>query len=196
VAWLSETLDSLHIDRCSLIGNSYGGWLALRYAADAPERVERLVLLSAGGLLPVSRQFALRGMLMVFVPTRFTVNFMMHWAGLKGDETRPLLDLMYLGLKHFRMPEETMRVLATPLSDDELRALGMPVLLLMGDGEVLCDPFKALARARRLIPQFHGEIVPDCRHECVSSQHRLVNARMHEFLEQARIDARGKRSAA
>ena len=47
---------------------SFGGWLALNYAVAAPERVQKLVLLSPGGFLPMVRQFSLRGMLMVFVP--------------------------------------------------------------------------------------------------------------------------------
>ena len=49
VAWLTATLDALHLDRVSLVGMSYGGWLALNYAVAAPERVRKLVLLSPGG---------------------------------------------------------------------------------------------------------------------------------------------------
>src|SRR5690606_37667654 len=61
VAWLAAALDALRLDHVSLIGESFGGWLALRYAADVPQHVDRVVLLSSGGLLPVSKQFALRG---------------------------------------------------------------------------------------------------------------------------------------
>jgi hypothetical protein len=46
---------------------------------------------------------------------------------------------MYLGVKHFRMPQETLRVAANaanPLSDSELTSMHIPVLLLMGDREV------------------------------------------------------------
>ena len=46
VAWLTATLDGLHLDRICLVGMSYGGWLALNYAVAAPERVQKLVLLS------------------------------------------------------------------------------------------------------------------------------------------------------
>ena len=59
---------------------------------------------------------------------------------------------MYLGLKHFRVPPETLRVVPTMFSDDQLRAMRVPMLLLIGDHEVLCDAATALARARRLIP--------------------------------------------
>jgi pimeloyl-ACP methyl ester carboxylesterase len=65
VAWLTATLDGLHLDRVSLVGMSYGAWLALNYAVAAPERVQRLALLSpAASFLPIVKQFSLRGMLM------------------------------------------------------------------------------------------------------------------------------------
>ena len=188
VAWLTATLDGLHLDRVSLVGMSYGGWLALNYAMVAPERVQKLVLLSpAGGLLPMVKQFSLRGMLMSSFPTRFTVNSFMRWLGFNDHpgeaDARPILELMYLGLKHFRMPQETLRVMPTVFSDDELRAMHVPTLLLLGDHEVICDPATALARARRLIPDFEGELVPGCSHDMCFSQHRIVDARVLDFLK-------------
>ena len=55
--------------------------VALTYAVAAPERVRKLGMLSAGGFLPMAKQFSVRSMLMVFFPTRFTVNTFMHWLG-------------------------------------------------------------------------------------------------------------------
>ena len=190
VAWLTATLDGLRLDRVALVGMSFGGWLALTYAVAAPERIQKLVLLSAGGLVPIARQFSLRGMLMVFFPTRFTVNSFMRWAGFTDTpgerDAGPVLNLMYLGMKHFRMPADTVRIAANALSDDQLRAMRVPTLLLMGDREVLCDAAAALARARRLIPDFEGELVPGCRHDMCFSQHRLVDARVLDFLKKTR----------
>ncbi|HEY7192081.1 MAG TPA: DUF6064 family protein, partial [Vicinamibacterales bacterium] len=185
VSWLTATLDGLHLDRVSLLGMSFGGWLALKYAVAAPDRIRNLVLLSPGGLLPMVKQFTLRGMLMVLVPTRFTVNSFMRWAGISGSDAEPVLDLTYLGLKHFRMPRETGRVdrdAANLVSDEELRRLHMPVLLLFGDNEVIYDPTKAIDRARRLIPHLEADLVPQCRHDMCFSQYRIVDARVLDFL--------------
>jgi pimeloyl-ACP methyl ester carboxylesterase len=186
-AWLTASLDGLHVDRISLVGMSYGAWLALNFAVAAPERVQRLVLLSpGGGFIPVARQFSLRGMLMVFVPTRFTVNFLMRWLGFKHSPSAtsagPVLELMYLGMKHFRIPRETLRVMPTLFSDHQLQAMRVPTLLLMGDHEVICDPATALARARRLFPDIQGELVPRSSHDMCLSQHRIVDARVLDFL--------------
>jgi 3-oxoadipate enol-lactonase len=42
-----ETMDALGVDRAALVGNSFGGAVALRVAAVAPERVSALALISA-----------------------------------------------------------------------------------------------------------------------------------------------------
>lgn len=47
---LTGFLDALGIDRVSVVGNSFGGALALHLAARQPERIERLVLLGSVGV--------------------------------------------------------------------------------------------------------------------------------------------------
>jgi pimeloyl-ACP methyl ester carboxylesterase len=188
VEWLTATLNGLHLKRVSLAGVSFGGWLTLAYTVAAPERVQKLVLLSPGGLLPIARKFRLRGMLMMLFPTRFTVKSFMRWVGFRESPSdangRHILDVMYLGMKHFRMPKTTARIAANALFDDELRAIHAPVLLLMGNQEVLYDASAALDRARRLIPNLQGELIPGCSHDMAFSQHQIVDARVLEFLGQ------------
>jgi pimeloyl-ACP methyl ester carboxylesterase len=186
VSWLTATLDALHLDRIFLVGMSFGGWLALNYAVAVPQRLRKLVLLSPGGLLPMVRQFSVRGMVMVWFPTRLTVNTFFRWLGFTDRTYADLLDVVYLGLKHFRMPIETARVLPAVVSDEALRSMKVPTLLLIGDHEVISDPARALERARRLIPEFEGELVPRCRHDMCASQHHIVDTRVLEFLKTAR----------
>ena len=98
VCWLTAILDALHLDRVSLVGMSYGGWLALAFATVAAERVQKLVLLSpAASLLPLVTQFSVRGILMSLFPSRLTVNWFARWVGIKersGDaDAQPVLGL-------------------------------------------------------------------------------------------------------
>ena len=145
-----------------------------------------MLLSPAASFQPIVRQFFLRGMPAMLFPTRLTTNSYMRWMGIKdtpGDTvTRCLLDLFYLGAKYFRIHLETARVLPDVFSDDELRALHVPVLLLIGDGEVIYDPAKALARAQALIPNFEGELVPRSNHDMCGSQYRIVDVRVLDFL--------------
>jgi len=194
VTWLNTTLYGLRVNRFSLAGQSFGGWLALNYAIAQPERVEKLVLLSPGGLLPLVRQFTLRGVLMMFVPTRVTVNSFMRWVGLTeasgGPDARLVLELMYLGMKHFRFAPETSRVMPTAFSHGELSSMHVPTLVLIGANEVIYDPAKALERALKLIPDVRGTLVPHSSHEMCVSQRQIVDARVVDFLQSANA-ARG-----
>ena len=184
VAWLTATLDALRLDRVSLVGMSYGGWLALNYAIAAPDRVAALVLLSpAASFLPIVKQFSLRGMPMLLFPTRFTVNSFMRWLGFRVE--RDVFELLYLGLKHFRIPRETLRVAPTVFPDEQLHSMSVPTLLLIGDQEVIYDAAMALARARRLIPDLESDVVPQSSHDMCVSQHRIVDKRILKFLASA-----------
>jgi pimeloyl-ACP methyl ester carboxylesterase len=49
-ATLRDLLDRLDIDRVTLVGHSLGGGIAMQFCWLFPERVERLVLVSSGGL--------------------------------------------------------------------------------------------------------------------------------------------------
>lgn len=187
VEWLTATLDALNLDSVCVAGISFGGWIAVNFAMTAPERVRKVVLLSpAASFHPLAKRFVLRAMLSGLIPTHRMMFSFMKWMGVEatpGDATTSrLLDLMWLGVKHFRVPPETRRVMPGVLSDDELRSLQMPVLFLIGEHEVMYDAAKALARARQLIPNLEGELIPDCRHDMSLSQHQLVDARAVEFL--------------
>ena len=60
----------------------------------------------------------------------------------------------------------------------------VPTLLLIGQQEVFYDPEAARERARRLVPNFEGELVPRASHDMAFSQHEVVDRRILEFLKE------------
>ena len=48
--WMRDLLTILGIDRATVIGQSFGGGVAMQFAYQFPDRCERLVLVDAGGL--------------------------------------------------------------------------------------------------------------------------------------------------
>jgi 2-hydroxy-6-oxonona-2,4-dienedioate hydrolase len=49
VRHLVDMMDALGIEKASISGESLGGWVAARFALDHPDRIDRLVLNTAGG---------------------------------------------------------------------------------------------------------------------------------------------------
>lgn len=54
VDFLDKFMSELKIEKASLVGNSLGGWIAGLMAVKYPNRVEKIVLADAAGLIPAS----------------------------------------------------------------------------------------------------------------------------------------------
>ena len=50
VVWLKDVMDELDLEKASFAGNSVGGWMAMRMGIEAPERVNKVVMLGPTGL--------------------------------------------------------------------------------------------------------------------------------------------------
>lgn len=62
VQCIKQTLDHLGVQRASLVGNSLGGAVAIQYALDYPDQVDKLVLMAPGGLEEQADYFKMPGM--------------------------------------------------------------------------------------------------------------------------------------
>ena len=47
-------MSELKIEKASLVGNSMGGWVAALMAVKYPNRVEKIVLAAAAGIVPAN----------------------------------------------------------------------------------------------------------------------------------------------
>lgn len=187
--WLTATLDGLSLGPVALAGISHGGWIALNYALDSPGRVETLILVApAASFEPISKRFLARTFMSFLPPRHSRFTSMMSWMGLEdrqGDPySGPLLNLIWLGGTNFRMPSATRRVMGNVFSDDELRGLPVPVLLLLGDEEVVCDPLKAIRRAEQLVPNLNTAMIPGGRHAMSVNQAEAINTQILEFIRE------------
>lgn len=48
---IATVLDRLEVEKCHIVGSSLGGWVSWEFAADYPERIEKMVLMGAAGFL-------------------------------------------------------------------------------------------------------------------------------------------------
>ncbi|OEY66309.1 alpha/beta fold hydrolase [Marinobacter sp. X15-166B] len=58
---LKLLLDNIGVDRCTLLGNSLGGAIALGFTLDNPERVDSLILMAPGGVEERETYFEMEG---------------------------------------------------------------------------------------------------------------------------------------
>lgn len=185
--WLTDVLDALGIERASMVGCSFGGFLALNQASLTPERVDRVVLISPVGTF-ASQFWKLTWSARVKRPV---VRLMRRLTGrarapsLADLGIRPPRDTIWSALMAATMGAISRLSVITPdvLSGRELRAIRAPTLLLIGDAEKLYEPTAMLALARRRMPGIEGAVVPDADHIAAMAQPDDVNARIMGFLQ-------------
>ena len=176
--WLKDVLDELQIEKADVAGLSYGGFIALRLAVSAPERVRKLVLMAPASLLPIRPIFFLR-MAGMFMPA-FVLSFEAKQKlllGLASPQIGPAITQI-MTPSDFRYS----MYLPTLHTDAELQQIKSPTLLLLGDHEVIYDYKAALKRARRLIPQIETDLIPGAGHALNFDQPERVNHRILDFL--------------
>jgi len=176
--WLREVFDRLNIEEGYLLGHSYGGWLALNMALAHPDRLRKIVLLApAASIYPMSFlvNLGLRLPFRIRLPARSMFK-MIASKGTVFEET--FIHLMEM-VTSYCFPAT---MFPTVYTDEELKQIELPVLLLIGAGEKIYNPKKAIGRAQRLMPDLTAEIIPNVGHTLNMEQPETINARILKFL--------------
>jgi pimeloyl-ACP methyl ester carboxylesterase len=170
--WFGDVLDTLRIGRASIVGNSYGGFLAMNQASLTPDRVSRIVLLSpAATFAPI----------WAFYRQIFRSSF---FAWIANGVVIDPLDANWGDLVNLARIEGRPVNIVPPrvLRRSELRNIRVPTLLLIGDKEVIYEPQSTIVRALERMPGLVAAIVPGANHMTALTKPDDVNARMVEFL--------------
>ncbi len=162
--WLDDVLNHLAVARTSIVGISLGGWLALDYAIRRPTRVERVAVLSPGGIgrqkvgivftTFLSRMFGKRG-------KRWLVERILGRAPVDpSPPVKAFLDFIALIHRHFGT-----RIVKLPVfSDSALARLGVQLLAIVGARDVLLDSAQTKRRLDKLVPSAQVVFLPEAGH--------------------------------
>ena len=156
-AWLDELLGKLSDRPAHLVGFSYGGWVAMNQAIRAPGRVASITLLDPAGLTRPDARFyrwlTISGLATLTpMPLR---RRLARWLDNPAMLQPELMTLMWAAIRGYRAEPKFPVV----LTDDELRAIDVPVLLITGARSALLTPAEARARGS-LMPHAEVAIVP------------------------------------
>jgi len=156
-AWLDELLAQLSDRPAHLVGFSYGGWVAMNQAIRAPGRVASITLLDPAGLTKLDARFwwwlTISGLATLTpMPLR---RRLARWLDSPAMLQPELMTLMWAAIRGYRAEPSSPAV----LTDDELRAITVPVLLIAGARSAMLTPAEARARGS-LMPHAEVAIVP------------------------------------
>jgi pimeloyl-ACP methyl ester carboxylesterase len=166
--WLDDVLDGLGITRASLVGASLGGWMALDYALRRPQRVARLALLVPGGI-GRQRYGAILASLLLMPFGRWgrraAVRFVLGprsapASGADAATMRALDDHMLLIQRSYTPRRDPLPI----FTDDQLRRLDVPLLVVAGAKDRMLDSHDTARRVRRLVPRAVVTLLPGTGH--------------------------------
>ena len=167
--WLGDVLDGLKVERAIFIGLSQGGWTALKFATSRPERVDKLALLTPGGITPDRISFALRAIPLSFL-ARWGIERINRMVFGPQPIPTEVNEAVTLIMTHFKP-----RIGVLPIfSDEELRRLTMPTLLLIGQEDALRDARKVAERMQKLVPELTAKIIPQAGHAIYNTTSHIM----------------------
>lgn len=168
---LIDLLDRLGVERVSVVGNSFGGAIALALAHAHPQRVRRLVLMGSAGLsFPITPGLekvwgyqpsvaAMRELMEVFAYDHRLLNDdlvrMRHEASTRADVQARFARL-------FPAPRQTgVEMLA--LTEEAIRTIDKPTLLIHGRDDLVI-PLAVSSRMLQLLPHAEMHVFGECGH--------------------------------
>ena len=171
--WLEDVHTGLGIKKASIAGISLGGWTALKFAVTFPQRVEKLVLLCPSGVGPQNAAF-----LFYVIPMMLLGKWGKSKVAKKiyGSDDIPEEALKYSNIigNNFSPYVGLIPI----FSDEELKRLTMPVLLIAGEKDFLLQSQKTVERLSGLLPKADVRLLPGIGHVLINQQDQIL-----DFLE-------------
>ena len=185
VTWLDELFDALELGNgINLMGVSYGGWRAFQYAMRHPERTRNVVMIAPGGVVLRFSAAFLGRLSLAMLGSRRLFRSVFHW--LFADQMRKdpayvdeIVDWLLMSGRYLQPQRPPLPTVCT---DEELGAMSVKTLFLVGEHEKIYSAEKAVRRLRRIAPQIVAEIVPGAGHDISFVQAEVVNRRVLDFL--------------
>ena len=193
--WADQTLalmDSLDLQQASLVGNSFGGSIALRIATTHPERVNRLVLMGSMGIsFPITEGLErvwgyepsfenMRKVLDVFAYSRELVNDELAEVRYRAS-MQPGFQESFSAM--FPAPRQRwVEAMATP--EDDIRALPHPALMVHGREDQVI-PMENSIRLFDLIPNAQLSMFGHCGHWSQIERSAQFNRIVGDFLAES-----------
>ena len=188
VECVKQALDCAGVERCTVVGNSLGGAIALGLALEYPQLVEKLVLMAPGGLSELSQYQQMPGMQNMFkvfgsgepvtaaVMKDLFAGSLMHDPKFATDElVAERLQIMQI------MNGHVMATMKVPVLTDRLPELDCPVLGFWGLEEKMMPENGIMALARN-IRHLRLVLVSECGHWVMVEHQDMFNRTCLDFI--------------
>ncbi|AWK04916.1 alpha/beta hydrolase [Flavobacterium crocinum] len=183
LAFYNEVFDHYKLKKFDLIGASRGGWIATLLATEKPNSIDKIVLLSPAQTFKFIDKVGKTSsalMLKLFPSEKkfgkTLKTFSTHPENISVIYKRQF----YLANKYSKSNSSMLKMM--PFSQKELESITNPVLVLIGDKDVI-NSEESLERANKYLSNCKTKTVKDAGHFLTIDQPKMVNDAVIDFLE-------------
>jgi pimeloyl-ACP methyl ester carboxylesterase len=149
--------------------------MALSFATTYPEKVDQLVLLCPGGLVPVSSSLLWKSLFFsLFGKWGEQQILRILTGGTMPLEESPDLEkgLAFTMLinKHFKPRTAKLPI----FTEEALSKLTMPILIICGEHDQLIPGKKSISRLKQVAQQAETELLPNTGHVVINQAERII----------------------
>ncbi len=189
-------VDEKGLERFTVVGTSIGGTVAMRYTADHPDRIERLVLISPGSLEPRVRGRTtpanvpkVADLLGYILPKSFTRFMLTNDYGDPERVTDAVVDEWYEMWMREGNRLAMLNLLRQYVSggvEDKIRAVSVPVLLIWGEKNKRVPLALAYETKELLVnsPEVRLEVLPGIGHMLVQEAPEASSQLIRRYLDE------------
>lgn len=178
----NEIFNHYKLKNIDLIGASRGGWIATLLATQKENSIDKIVLLSpAQTFKSVDKVRKMTpALLLKLFPNEKNFEKTLKIFSIHPEKISPVYKRQfYLANKYAKSNSSMLKM--RPFSDEELKFISNPVLILIGDHDVI-NSKESLERAQKLLVNGTTKTIHDAGHFLSIDQSKAVNEQLIEFL--------------
>ena len=178
-------LKSIGIEKCSFVGNSLGGGVAIQIALEKPELVDRLILMGPGCLSEQQSYFSMPGIAKMMAAADSGINQhnlveVLRSFVVNPEYITPELVAMRWAIAETQ-PKEVLTTMKTPTLGPRMKELNCPILTFWGADDAFMPP-EGKELCLRANPNSRLVEINSCGHWVMIEASRMFNALSVDFL--------------
>ncbi|PXY43396.1 alpha/beta fold hydrolase [Flavobacterium hydrophilum] len=183
VTWYNEIFSHYKLKKFDIVAASRGGWIATLLAVQEKNSIDKIVLLSPAQTFKFIDKVGKTSsaLMLKLFPSEKKFGKTLKTFSTHPEKISPVYKRQfYLANKYAKSNSSMLKM--TPFSNDELKSIKNPVLVLIGDQDVI-NSEDSLEKAKEFLPNSKTKIIKDAGHFLSIDQTKAVNDVMADFLE-------------